>query len=308
MITFFWHRLKQTFVTLGFLVVVTFFMMRLAPGGPFDGDKIWPAEIQANIEAKYGLNKPLYTQFFSWLGDVLQGDLRESFHYIGTPVKDIIKEAMPASLELGGLALLISIVFGMGLGVLSAWKRGTIIDFSAMFFAVSGINLPSYLVATLLVLYFSNHLGWLPPALWEDKRAMVLPTLTLALRPMAIIARMTRTTLLETLSADYIRTAYSKGLPERMVIFKHALKNSLIPVITLLGPITASLITGSYVVETIFQIPGMGQYFITSVVDRDYPLVMGMTLTYGLILITCNLAVDLTYGFIDPRIRLDNEK
>lgn len=187
-------------------------------------------------------------------------------------------------------------------------KRGTFLDFSAMFFAISGITLPSYLLATLLVLYFSNHLGWLPPALWEDKKAMVLPTITLAVRPMAIIARMTRTTLLETLHADYIRTAYSKGLTESVVIFKHALKNSMIPVITLLGPIAASLITGSYVVETIFQIPGMGQYFITSVVDRDYPLVMGMTLTYGLILITCNLAVDLTYGLIDPRIRMDHQK
>ena len=308
MITYLWNRLVQTFVTLSFLVVITFFLMRLAPGGPFDGDKIWPAEIQANIDAKYGLNKPLYTQFFSWVSDIAHGDLRESFHYLGTPVKEIIQQSMPASLELGGLALLISVVMGIGLGVLSAWKRGTFLDFSSMLFAISGITLPSYLVATLLVLYFSNHLGWLPPALWEDKKAMVLPTITLALRPMAIIARMTRTTLLETLSADYIRTAYSKGLPEKSVIFKHALKNSMIPVITLLGPIAASLITGSYVVETIFQIPGMGQYFITSVIDRDYPLVMGMTLTYGIILIACNLAVDLTYGLIDPRIRMDHEK
>jgi oligopeptide transport system permease protein len=215
---------------------------------------------------------------------------------------------MPASLELGGLALVFSVVIGIVLGVLSAWKRGTWLDSSAMFFAVSGIRLPAYLVATLLVLYFSNHLGWLPPALWEDKKAMILPTITLALRPTAILAKMTRTTMLETLHSDYIRTAYSKGLTEKIVIFKHALKNSLIPVITLIGPIAASLITGSYIVETIFQIPGMGQYFITSVVDRDYPLVMGMTLTYGVILIACNLLVDLTYGLIDPRIRLDHEK
>jgi len=308
MMLYLWNRLVQTLVTLSFLVVVTFFMMRLAPGGPFDGDKIWPAEIQANINAKYGLDKPVYVQFFGWVNDILHGDLRESFHYLGTPVKEIIQESMPASLELGGMALVISVVLGIALGVLAAWKRGTIIDFSSMFFAVSGINLPSYLVATLLVLYFSNHLGWLPPALWEDKKAMILPTITLALRPMAIIARMTRTTLLETLHADFIRTAYSKGLPEKVVIFKHALKNSMIPIVTLLGPIAASLITGSYVVETIFQIPGMGQYFITSVVDRDYPLVMGMTLTYGIILIACNLAVDLTYGLIDPRIRMDHEK
>jgi oligopeptide transport system permease protein len=308
MITYLRHRLVQTLVTLSFLVTATFFLLRLAPGGPFDGDKIWPVEIQANIDAKYGLNHSLLTQFLSWVNDLLHGDLRESFHYLGTPVKEIIAQSMPVSLELGGLALLISVVFGILLGVLAAWKRGTIWDLSAMVLAMSGMTLPSYLVATLLILYFSNYLGWLPPALWEDKSAMVLPVVTLALRPMAIIAKMTRTTLLETLSADYIRTAYSKGLDEKCVLFKHALKNSLIPITTLLGPIAASLITGSYVVETIFQIPGMGQYFITSVVDRDYPLVMGMTLTYGIILIACNLFVDLTYGLIDPRIRMDHQK
>ena len=290
---------------MGFLVVATFFLLRLAPGGPFDGEKVWPAEIQANIEAKYGLNRPLYRQFFSWGNDLLHGDLRESFHYIGTPVTEIIRDSLPPSLELGACALFASLLFGVILGVISAWKRGTLLDFSAMFIAVSGITLPSYLVGTLLVLLFSNYLGWLPPALWEDKRSMVLPVITLAVRPLAMIARMTRTTLLEVLHADYIRTAYSKGLSDRSVLFKHALKNSLIPVITMLGPITASLITGSYVVETIFQIPGLGQYFITSVIDRDYPLVMGMTLTYGLILATCNLVVDLSYGLLDPRIRVD---
>ena len=177
-----------------------------------------------------------------------------------------------------------------------------------MFLAASGITLPSYLVATLLVLLFSSYLGWLPPALWEDKQSMILPIATLALRPLAIIARMTRTTLLEVMHADYIRTAYAKGLSHRVVLFKHALKNSLIPVITMLGPIAASLITGSYVVETMFQIPGMGQYFITSVIDRDYPMVMGMTITYGLILTLTNLIVDLTYGWIDPRIRIGDSK
>jgi oligopeptide transport system permease protein len=305
MVTFLSKRIFQTFLTLAFLVVATFFLLRLAPGGPFDGEKVWPAEIQANIEAKYGLNRPLYQQFLSWGNDLLHGDLRESFHYIGTPVTEIIHDALPPSLELGAWALLSSLFFGIILGVLSAWKRGSVLDYSSMFIAVSGITLPSYFVGTLLVLLFSNYLGWLPPALWEDKRSMILPVITLGVRPLAIIARMTRTTLLEVMHADYIRTAYSKGLSDRSVLFKHALKNSLIPVITMLGPITASLITGSYVVETIFQIPGLGQYFITSVVDRDYPLVMGMTLTYGLILTICNLVVDISYGFIDPRIRVD---
>jgi oligopeptide transport system permease protein len=304
-ITYVGKRLLQTFWTLSFLVVATFFLLRLAPGGPFDGDKIWPAEIQANIEAKYGLDQPLMTQFGVWLQDLLKGDLRESFHYLGTPVTEIIAEAVPPSLLLGSLALILSFSFGILLGVLAAWKRGTIWDFSAMFIAVSGITLPSYLVATLLVLLFSNYLGWLPPALWEDKASMVLPTITLSLRPLAIIARMTRTTLLEVMHSDYIRTAYSKGLTETQVIFKHALRNSMIPVVTMLGPIAASLITGSYVVETVFQIPGMGQYFITSVINRDYPLVMGMTLAYGVVLTLCNLLVDMAYSWIDPRIRVD---
>ena len=308
MITFLGKRLIQTVLTLSFLVVITFFLLRLAPGGPFDGDRVWPADIKANIEAKYGLNLPLHEQFLSWAKDVLHGDLRESFHYIGTPVNEIIRDSVPASLELGAIALAFALVFGILLGVLAAWKRGTWWDASAMFMAASGITLPSYLVATLLVLLFSSYLGWLPPALWEDKQSMILPCATLALRPLAVIARMTRTTLLEVMHSDYIRTAYSKGLGHRTVLFKHALKNSLIPVITMLGPIAASLITGSYVVETMFQIPGMGQYFITSVIDRDYPMVMGMTITYGVILTLTNLLVDLTYGWIDPRIRVDAEK
>ena len=177
-----------------------------------------------------------------------------------------------------------------------------------MFIAVSGITLPTFLIATLLVLLFSSYLGWLPPALWEDRKSMILPVLTLSFRPLAIIARMTRTTLLEVLHADFIRTAHSKGLSETRVLFKHALRNALIPVVTLLGPITASLITGSYVVETIFQIPGLGTHFVTSVIDRDYPLVMGMTLLFGFVLILCNLLVDLAYGWIDPRIRLEREE
>jgi oligopeptide transport system permease protein len=307
MISFLMKRLLQASATLAFLIVATFFLLRLAPGGPFDGEKVWPAEVKANIDAKYGLDRPLPVQFLEWCRDLARGDLRDSFHYIGTPVRDIISDALPPSLILGGWALLISVVAGVLLGVLSAWKRGTWLDFSAMFVAVSGITLPTFLIATLLVLLFSSTLGWLPPALWEDRKSMILPVLTLSFRPLAIIARMTRTSLLEVLHADYIRTAHSKGLSEARVLFKHALRNSLIPVVTLLGPITASLITGSYVVETIFQIPGLGTHFVTSVIDRDYPLVMGMTLVFGSVLILCNLVVDLAYGLIDPRIRVEHE-
>jgi oligopeptide transport system permease protein len=308
MIQFFLKRLVQALLTLSVLATITFFLLRLAPGGPFDGEKVWPAEIQANINAKYGLDQPLITQFTTWVSDALHGDLRESFHYIGVPVSEIIGDAVLPSLQLGGLALLLSVVFGLLLGILAAWKRGSVWDVSSMLIALTGITLPSYLVGTLLVLLFSNYLGILPPALWEDKASMVLPVITLSLRPLAIIARMTRTTLLEILHSDYIRTAYSKGLDDSTVLFKHALRNALIPVVTLLGPIAASLITGSYVVETVFQIPGLGQYFISSVINRDYPLVMGMTLMFGAILIVCNFLVDLAYSWIDPRIRLETKE
>ncbi len=308
MTRYLFRSLIQAFVTMAFLITFTFFLLRLAPGGPFDGERVWPAEIQANINAKYGLDQPLYKQFFKFGNSLVHLDLNESFHYLGTPVTEIIHDAIPPSLELGALSLLFSVVFGILLGVLSAWKRGTWIDFSSMFFAISGVTLPSYLVATLLVLLFSNYLGWLPPALWEDKRSMILPTITLGLRPLAITARMTRTSMLDVLHSDYIRTAYGKGLGPARVLFKHALRNALIPVVTTLGPIAAALITGSYVVETVFQIPGMGQYFITSVINRDYPLVMGMTLTYGVILIACNLTVDMSYSLIDPRVRLGEKK
>jgi dipeptide transport system permease protein len=168
------------------------------------------------------------------------------------------------------------------------------------------MTLPTYLFATLLVLVFSTYLNWLPPALWEEPYSWVMPVLTLALRPLALIARMTRTSALEAMGSDYIRTAQAKGLPEYRIVLKHVLKNSLLPVITILGPITASLITGSYIVEYVFQIPGIGQYFITSVLNRDYPLVMGMTLTYGIILIACHWCVDFLYGFIDPRIKIED--
>ncbi|MCM2276493.1 MAG: ABC transporter permease [Oligoflexia bacterium] len=300
------RRLLSAIPTLLLLATLTFFLLRLAPGGPFDGDRAWPPEIMANIQARYGLDQPLPAQFARWLGDVSRGDLRESFQYIGRPVSEIISESLPVSLMLGSWAMLFAVALGIPLGCLAAWKRNTWLDHSAMFLAIAGVSLPSYLVASVLILVFALWLGWVPPALWEEPGSAILPVLTLGSRPLAIIARLTRASMLEALSGDYIRTAYGKGLPDSRVIFKHALKNSVIPVITVIGPLAANLVTGSFLVEIVFQLPGMGKHFVQAVLNRDYPLVMGVTLVYGVILILSNLLVDLTYAWADPRIRLES--
>ena len=304
MLIFVLRRLAGAMPTLFLLSTLTFFLLRLAPGGPFDADRVFPPEIQSNIEHKYELDQPVYIQYGHWLKDVAQGDLRESFQYVGRPVAEIIGESLPTSIGLGVLSLIFAVVLGVPLGALAAWKRGSWIDSSAVFLSVAGVSLPSYLVASLLLLVFSHWLRWLPPALWEGPSSWVLPAVTLGCRPLAIIARLTRASMLDALASDYIRTAYGKGLSHTRVIFKHALKNSLIPVITVLGPLAASLVTGSFLVEIVFQIPGLGKHFVQAVTNRDYPLVMGVTLVYGVMLLASNLVVDLAYGFIDPRMRV----
>lgn len=303
MLIFALRRLSGAIPTLLLLCTLTFFLLRLAPGGPFDTDHVFPPEVQANIQRKYELDQPVHVQYLHWLRDAGRGDLRESFQYLGRPVTDIIGETLPTSMGLGGLALLFAVALGIPLGAVAAWKRGTWIDSSAVFVAVAGVSLPSFLVASLLILVFSLWLGWLPPALWEGPESWVLPVATLGCRPLAIVARLTRAAMLESLGSDYIRTAYGKGLPATSVIFKHALKNSLIPVVTLLGPLAAAMVTGSFLVEIVFQIPGLGKHFVQAVINRDYPLVMGVTLVYGVVLIASNLLVDLAYGALDPRMR-----
>lgn len=303
MIGFISRRLLGAVPTLLLLVTLTFFLLRLAPGGPFDSDRAFPPEVMANILRKYGLDQPLPVQFGVWLRDLFRGDLGESFQFIGKPVAELILEALPVSILLGGFSLLFALVLGIPAGCIAAWKRGRWPDHVLMFGSVAGMSLPSYLVASILVLLFSLRYRWLPPALWEDWTSLVLPVITLGLRPLALVARLTRASMIESMASDYIRTALGKGLAPRIVVFKHALRNSLIPVITLIGPIAASLLTGSFLVETVFQLPGVGKYFVTAVINRDYPLVMGVTLLFGVVLILCNLAVDLLYGFIDPRLR-----
>ena len=307
MILYSLRRILSAVPTLFLLTTITFFMLRLAPGGPFDTDRVFPPEVQEAINAKYELNKPVSVQFTHWITAAAHGDLNESFQYVGRPVTEIIRETLPTSVMLGLIALIFAVVIGIPLGCIAAWKQNTWLDSTAMFVAVSGVSLPSYLIASVLVLVFSLQLGWLPPALWEGPSSAVLPVITLGFRPMAIIARLTRASMIESLSSDYVRTAYAKGLSIYPVIFKHALKNSLIPVLTIMGPLGANLVTGSFLVEIVFQIPGLGKHFVAAVMNRDYPLVMGVTLVYGIVLIFSNLAVDLACAVADPRIRLSGE-
>lgn len=306
MIPFLAKRMLGAIPTLFALMTVTFFVMRVVPGGPFDSERALPDEVKANIAAKYHLDKPVWEQYLRYLGDLARADLGPSYRYLGTRgVNEIISESLPVSAQLGFFAIALAVVVGVPLGALAAYRKNSLFDFASMFVAISGISLPNYLLASLLILVFSMHLGWLPPALWEDWRSMILPIVTLSARPMALIARLTRASLLETLNADYIRTARAKGLDTYTILFKHALKNALVPVVTLLGPLTAAVITGSFVIEVIFAIPGMGRHFVSAVTDRDYTLIMGVTIVYGVIVITANLIVDVLYAWIDPRIRLE---
>ncbi|OFZ20874.1 MAG: hypothetical protein A2X94_05015 [Bdellovibrionales bacterium GWB1_55_8] len=305
MLTYTIRRLGSAIPLLFLLAAMTFFLLRLAPGGPFDGDRAWPPEVKANIERQYGLDLPIHIQFGKWVYGAVQGDLKTSFQFVDRPVTEIIAGTLPVSIYLGTAALLFSILVGVPLGAAAAARQNTWIDNVAMFIATSGISIPSYLVASLLVIVFALWLPWFPPALWEEPSSVVLPALTLAWRPMAMIARLTRASMLETFRADFVRTAHSKGVPEAQVIFKHVLKNSLIPIITLMGPIVANLLTGSFLVEFVFEIPGMGKHFVHAVLNRDYPLVMGVTLVYAVILVASNMFVDLVYAWVDPRIRLE---
>ncbi len=279
--------------------------MRLVPGGPFDRDKVLPPEIKANIEAKYHLDRPVHVQFGYYVKNLLQGDLGPSYKYLGRSVTDIIKDSLPVSVELGLYALLLAFSLGIPIGIFAAYKHNTWLDTSAMFLAISGITLPSFLVAALLIYYFAIQLGWFPAGLWDQSwEYKILPAIALGIRPVAIIARLMRASMLDVIKADYVRTARAKGLNEFTVITKHVVKNSLIPVVTISGPLTAGIITGSFIIEHVFAIPGIAKHFILAVGNRDYTLIMGVTLIYAVLLIVANIIVDVLYAVIDPRIKL----
>ncbi|HET6371540.1 MAG TPA: ABC transporter permease [Nitrospiria bacterium] len=304
MIRFIVSRLIWSIPVLFLVATLTFAIMHAVPGGPFDKEKKLPPEIKANVEAKYHLNEPLWRQYLLYLGGLLRGDLGPSYKYLGRTVNDVIADTFPVSAELGLLAMAVAVVLGVGFGTLAAVKGGTV-DRINIFLATAGISVPSFVLGAFLVLVFAHILHLFPPALWEDPRHAVLPAIALGMGPAAYIARLTRSAVLEVAHQDFVRTARAKGLAEAAIIRKYLLRNALTPVVTILGPLTAGLVTGSLVIEYIFSIPGMGRFYITAVTNRDYPLVMGVTLIYAVLIVAANLAVDLINALLDPRIRLE---
>lgn len=300
-------RLAWGIPVIWLVATLTFGLMHVVPGGPFDREKPLPPEIKANVEAKYHLDKPVPVQYALYLGGLLRGDLGPSYKYLGRSVGEIIAETLPVSVQLGTWAVVIALALGVMAGLIAAVWAGSWVDRASMAGAIAGISLPSFVLGALLIQLFAFELRWLPPALWEGARHGVLPAVTLALLPAGYIARLTRASVLEVLRHPYIRTAHAKGLPRMRVVLKHALPNALGPLISFLGPLVVTLITGSFVVEYLFSIPGMGRFFITAVTNRDYPLIMGVTLVYAALIVVANIAVDLAYAWIDPRVRLDRE-
>jgi oligopeptide transport system permease protein len=305
MIIFILKRLLWAVPVLLTVATLTFAIMHVVPGGPFDREKRLPPEIKANVEAKYHLDKPIYKQYLLYLNNLMKGNLGPSYKYIGRDVTEIIKDTFPVSIQLGVFSLLISVVTGICSGIIAGINSDTIWDRLTILFATIGISLPNFILAALLILSFSHFYKILPPALWEGWRHMILPSITLGFAPAAYIARLTRSSIIDVINRDYIRTARAKGLRYRNIIFKHVLKNSIMPVVTIMGPLTATFVTGSFVVEYIFSIPGMGRFFITAVTNRDYPMIMGVTLIYTLIIVLTNMVVDIVYAFLDPRIKYE---
>jgi oligopeptide transport system permease protein len=302
------RRLLAAPLVLFLLLTITFVLVRSAPGSPFKGEKGMPPEIEARQRAYYHLDRPIPVQFGYYLVQMAKGDLGPSLKYKDKTVNEIIGEGVGPSFFLGSIAMVIALVIGVGAGVVAGLKQNTLWDYGSMTIAMVGITLPTFVVAPVLVVIFALGLRWFRVTGWENgglSRDIVLPAIALSLPYAARIARLTRAGILEVVNQDFIRTARAKGLPERIVIIRHALKGALIPVISFLGPAFAFIITGSLVVEKIFQIPGIGQMFVVSALNRDYGLVQGLVIFVGALLVFFNLAVDIAYAFLDPRIRYD---
>jgi len=308
MIRYMLRRLGGMVLAMFFIVSVTFFLMKAVPGGPFALDKKLPQAIERNINEKYHLNDPLMIQYKDYLLSTLKFDFGPSFKYQSRTVNEIIYEGFPVSAQLGFVAVSIALVLGVFLGVVSALKQNKFVDYLAMLIATLGFSLPSFVTAGLLMYIFVYKLNWFPPAMWGTWQHMILPAVTLSFFPMAAVARLMRFSLIEVLKADYIKTAKAKGLRGRTVVYRHGVRNAVMPLVTYLGPMIAVIFTGSFIVEHIFNIPGLGKYFVTGIQNRDYTLIMGTTVFYSGFLMILNLVVDILYVFVDPRVQLTADK
>ena len=298
-------RVLLALLTVWVVITITFFVTRAVPGGPFLGEKALSASAQAALEAKYGLDKPVMEQYFTYLKDIVtEFDFGPSLKLRGRDVIDIIGDGMKVSAKLGLMAAGMALVVGVVLGAVAALRRNKFIDKAIMVMTTAFISMPSFIMGTLLLLTFALQLAWVP-ANGETAQGLILPVITLSLSPMANITRLTRSSMLDVLGQDYIRTARAKGVSQVKIIFGHALKNSLIPVITYFGPMLAYIVTGSLVVEQIFAVPGIGRYFVSSITGRDYPLIMGTTIVLASLIVIMNLLSDIMYKVVDPRINLE---
>ncbi|MEH6996045.1 ABC transporter permease [Neobacillus drentensis] len=306
--TYFIKRFIAMIITLWLIITGTFFLMHSVPGSPFNEERTTNEAIQKNLEAYYHLDEPLLVQYGNYLTALLHLDLGPSIKKSSQTVNEMLGRGFPVSFELGFYTLILAVISGITLGIIAALRHNGVIDYLSMSVAVLGISIPNFVMATFLIEQLAVNFPIFPVATWTSPKHMVLPTLALATGPMAIIARLTRTSMLEVLTQDYIRTAKAKGLSPVKIVFKHALRNALLPVVTVLGSLAASILTGTFVIEKIFAIPGMGKYFVDSINNRDFPVIMGTTVFYSAILILMLFLVDLAYGVLDPRIKLHKKE
>ena len=300
-------RILSMVLVLWVIITVTFVLMHAIPGGPFTAEKALPEAVMKNIEARYRLNDPLPKQYVDYWANLLQGDLGPSFKYESRTVNEIIAEGFPVSAELGLIAVSFSVLIGVPAGMAGALYQNRWPDHLVMLLATVGISVPSFILATVLIYIFALWLQLLPAAMWGSPEYVILPALALAGMPTAFIARLTRSSMLEVLAQDYIRTARAKGIAPLKILWLHALKDALLPVVTYLGPMIAAIFTGSFVIESIFAIPGLGRHFVTSIYNRDYTVILGITVFYSALLVLMNFLVDLAYLWLDPRIKMDGE-
>ncbi|WP_022940363.1 oligopeptide ABC transporter permease OppB [Psychromonas hadalis] len=305
MFKFIFKRILEAIPTMLILITVSFFLMRFAPGNPFSSERTLPPQVMENINAKYGLDKPVFVQYTTYLGNVLQGDLGPSFKYKDFTVNELVADALPVSAKIGVVAFVFSLIFGVSVGTLAALRQNSWLDYAVMSTAMLGIVMPSFVLAPVLIYIFSIGLGWFPAGGWMDGswHYMVLPVLAMAMMYVATFARITRGSMIEVLNSNFIRTARAKGLSYRYIVLKHALKPAMLPVVSYMGPAFVGIITGSVVIETIFGLPGIGKLFVNAAFNRDYSLVMGVTILIGFLFILFNAIVDILLAYVDPKIR-----